>query len=59
METTWVKITSWHIIFDDVTTYCGRVWTASDPIADMFDPNDKTCEACLRALAKDEDEDAD
>lgn len=59
METIWVKITSWHIVFDDVTTYCGRVWTVDDPVAPMFDPNDKTCEVCLRALAKDEDEDAD
>jgi hypothetical protein len=59
VETKWVKFESWHVVFDEVTTYCGRVYTADDPKADMFEPNEKTCELCLRAMARDEDEDAD
>ena len=59
VETRWVKFTSWHIVFDETTTYCGRIYTADDEMFDMFDPTEKTCELCLRGLARDEDEDAD
>lgn len=61
MESKWVKFPghlSWHVIRDETTTYCGRVWSAEDEQADMFDANEKTCEICLRTMAL-EDEDAD
>lgn len=59
VETRWVKFESWHVVFDEVTTYCGRIYTKDDDLADMFEVNEKTCELCLRAMARDEDEDAD
>ena len=59
VETKWVKFESWHVVFDETTTYCGRVYTKDDPVVEMFEWNEKTCELCLRAQSRDEDKDAD
>jgi len=56
MNPQWVRIRSWHAVFlarglGSVPTRCGR-W-AEGQIVDDLPPNVKTCETCLRLLARD------
>jgi hypothetical protein len=52
----WVRIVSWHSIrtftrAGDVLTRCGRA-VSSPLVRDGFPADEKTCESCLRSLAK-------
>jgi len=52
----WVKITSWHALRRDNSrsTFCGLEVAEQDPISDEL-PAEKSCENCLRIVARKED----
>lgn len=63
MDIKWVKIRSWHavrppdpgfgLITPSVMTYCGRE-ASNEPVDEL--PDEKSCESCLRIVARIEDE---
>jgi len=53
MNRGWVKIRSWHVLRDDgLATLCGR--QANGDIVDTL-PAEKSCETCLRIVARQDD----
>jgi hypothetical protein len=56
----WVKIRSWHAVKFDTrgslhATYCGRFAAREAELLEDL-PNEKSCESCLRIVAKQADE---
>lgn len=47
---TWVQIRSWHAYVGGGKTLCGRTVTAAVPVD--FLPAGKSCETCLRSVAR-------
>lgn len=60
MDTQWVKIHSWHALRPDThfsaTTYCGRDAEGHPFVTDL--PAEKSCELCLRIVARITDDEA-
>ena len=50
----WVRIRSWHVLVGANTTLCGRHASAGAETTDTL-PAGKSCESCLRSLARRED----
>jgi hypothetical protein len=58
MDILWVKIQSWHAMAEDgLNTLCGRRAMEIEEHSDTL-PAEKSCELCLRILARDVDGDA-
>lgn len=59
MDVEWVKITSWHALrpYDHFgpTTFCGRDAADADEVK-MTLPGGKSCETCLRIVARRQDD---
>jgi len=59
MDVLWVKIESWHAIGPDTIveyrTLCGIATPPDSETSDLL-PADKSCENCLRILARANDE---
>lgn len=55
----WVRIRSWHAIrltrSIEPRTLCGRKATGDAPLSDTL-PADKSCETCLRIVARQADQ---
>jgi hypothetical protein len=57
MDIQWVKIRAWHAVRPDRSipdwnlTYCGRAVGNLDPHLDRL-PGEKSCESCLRIIAR-------
>ena len=55
----WIKLRSWHRIltptrmFDTYRTYCGRT-IVGNPLPEL-PLDEKSCETCLRLVAREED----
>lgn len=52
----WARVRSWHavrtfLLGGSVETYCGRVIASPAPIAEDL-PAEKSCETCLRIIAR-------
>lgn len=58
MNTTWVRIRSWHALVQTPGgvrwTRCGRSPSPVDELSDEL-PAGKSCETCLRLVARDND----
>jgi hypothetical protein len=59
MDTQWVKIRSWHALRPHdhfgPTTYCGRDAEGREVRDEL--PSEKSCESCLRIVARIQDAD--
>lgn len=54
MDITWVLLKSWRALRPKDhadSTYCGRLVPEGRPVSDEL-PNAKTCELCLRIVAR-------
>lgn len=55
MSVMWVKIRSWHAVrltrSIEPRTVCGRTAPQSAPVSDVL-PGEKSCESCLRIIAR-------
>lgn len=60
MDVQWVKIKSWHALRPDphfaAVTFCGRPVEGLPVVTDL--PAAKSCEICLRIVARINDDDA-
>lgn len=59
-RTTWAKLhggkrLSWHVETDPGATRCGRWLLADAPRANDLPLGDRSCESCLRLVARDQE----
>jgi hypothetical protein len=52
VTTLWVRIKSWHLVASG-RTRCGRLYAIPSPTVDDLPLGAKSCETCLRLVARD------